>query len=232
MNKIGIIGAMDEEISFLRNEMEVKEIKTIAYMNFYIGIIENKEVVLVRCGIGKVNAAICTQILISIFDIKTVINIGVAGAIRDTLNILDIVISTDVQQHDFDVTGFGYKLGEIPRMKKFIFPADKNLIEKALDASKEILTDNKAVKGRIVSGDIFVSDIKLKRNLLKNFGGYCTEMEGAAIGHTCYVNNVPFVVIRAISDKADGSAHGNFNEFVYQAVNHSGNIIKAMLGKI
>ncbi|HZX21574.1 MAG TPA: 5'-methylthioadenosine/adenosylhomocysteine nucleosidase, partial [Clostridia bacterium] len=194
--------------------------------------IENKEVVLVRCGIGKVNAAICTQILISIFDIKTIINIGVAGAIRDTLNILDIVISTDVQQHDFDVTGFGYKPGEIPRMKKFIFPADENLIEKALNASKEVLTDNKAVKGRIVSGDIFVSDVKLKRDLLKNFGGYCTEMEGAAIGHTCYVNNIPFVVIRAISDKADGSAHGNFKEFVYEAVNHSGNIIKAMLGKI
>ena len=232
MSKIGIIGAMDEEISFLRNEMEVKEVKTIAYMNFYTGIIENKEVVLVRCGIGKVNAAICTQILISIFDIKTIINIGVAGAIRDTLNILDIVISTDVQQHDFDVTGFGYKPGEIPRMKKFIFPADENLIEKALNASKEVLTDNKAVKGRIVSGDIFVSDVKLKRDLLKNFGGYCTEMEGAAIGHTCYVNNIPFVVIRAISDKADGSAHGNFKEFVYEAVNHSGNIIKAMLGKM
>lgn len=232
MNKIGIIGAMDEEIRFLRDEMEVKEIKTIACMDFYTGIIENKEVVLVRCGIGKVNAAICTQILISVFNIKKVINIGVAGAIKDTLNILDIVISTDVQQHDFDVTGFGYRLGEIPRMKKFIFPADENLIQRALDASNEVLTDNKVVKGRIVSGDIFVSDVKLKRDLLKNFGGYCTEMEGAAIGHTCYVNNIPFVVIRAISDKADGSAHGNFKEFVYEAVNHSGNIIKAMLGKI
>jgi adenosylhomocysteine nucleosidase len=191
MNKIGIIGAMDEEIRFLRNEMKIKEIKTIADMDFYIGIIENKEVVLVRCGIGKVNAAICTQILISVFDIKTIINIGVAGAIKDTLNILDIVVSTDVQQHDFDVTGFGYRLGEIPRMRKSVFPADENLIQKALDASNEVLTDNKVVKGRIVSGDIFVSDVKLKQNILENFGGYCTEMEGAAIGHTCYVNNIP-----------------------------------------
>jgi adenosylhomocysteine nucleosidase len=94
------------------------------------------------------------------------------------------------------------------------------------------LTDNKVVKGRIVSGDIFVSDVKLKQNILENFGGYCTEMEGAAIGHTCYVNNIPFVVVRVISDKADGSAHGNFHEFVYQAVNHSGNIVKTMLKKI
>jgi adenosylhomocysteine nucleosidase len=232
MNKIGIIGAMDEEIRFLRNEMKIKEINTIADMDFYIGIIENKEVVLVRCGIGKVNAAICTQILISVFDIKTIINIGVAGAIKDTLNILDIVVSTDVQQHDFDVTGFGYRLGEIPRMRKSVFPADENLIQKALDASNEVLTDNKVVKGRIVSGDIFVSDVKLKQNILENFGGYCTEMEGAAIGHTCYVNNIPFVVVRVISDKADGSAHGNFHEFVYQAVNHSGNIVKTMLKKI
>ena len=232
MNKIGIIGAMDEEIRFLRNEMKIKEIKTIADMDFYIGIIENKEVVLVRCGIGKVNAAICTQILISVFDIKTIINIGVAGAIKDTLNILDIVVSTDVQQHDFDVTGFGYRLGEIPRMRKSVCPAEENLIQKALDASNEVLTDNKVVKGRIVSGDIFVSDVKLKQNILENFGGYCTEMEGAAIGHTCYVNNIPFVVVRVISDKADGSAHGNFHEFVYQAVNHSGNIVKTMLKKI
>ena len=118
-------------------------------MDFYICIIENKEVVLVRCGIGKVNAAICTQILISVFDIKTIINIGVAGAIKDTLNILDIVVSTDVQQHDFDVTGFGYRLGEIPRMRKSVFPADENLIQKALDASNEVLTDNKVVKAEL-----------------------------------------------------------------------------------
>ena len=232
MDKIGIIGAMDEEIGILRNEMKTKEVKTIADIDFYEGTIENKEVVLVRCGIGKVNAAICTQILISIFDVKTVINIGVAGAIKDTLNILDIVVSTDVQQHDFDVTGFGYKLGQIPGMKKYIFPADEVLIEKALSASKEVLTDNKAVKGKIISGDIFVSNIELKQNLLKNFNGYCAEMEGAAIGHTCYVNNIPFVVIRTMSDKADGSAHYNFKKFVYQAANYSKDIVKIMLGKM
>jgi len=229
MNRIGIIGAMDEEVDVLKGEMEVKEVKSIGNMNFYIGNLEDKEIVLVRCGIGKVNAAICTQILISELGVKVIINTGVAGAINDDLDVLDIVVSTDVQQHDFDVTGFGYKLGEIPRMEKSIFPADENLVEKALAASTEVLKQKKAVKGRIVSGDIFVSDAKLKENLLQNFKAYCTEMEGAAIGHTCYVNNTPFVIIRAMSDKADGSAHSNFNEFVQEAADHSKDIVKIML---
>lgn len=232
MDKIGIIGAMDEEVNILKSEMNIKEIKTIANMDFYIGNIDNREIILVRCGIGKVNAAICTQILISVLGAKTIINTGVAGAIKDDLDVLDIVVSTDVQQHDFDVRGFGHKLGEIPRMEKSIFPADELLVEKALKASKEVLSNNKAVKGRIVSGDVFVSDTRLKHSLLENFNAYCTEMEGAAIGHTCFVNNIPFVVIRAISDKADGSAHSNFNEFVHQAANYSKDIVKIMLGEI
>ncbi len=232
MGRIGIIGAMDEEIYNLKNEMEIEEAKTVAGMDFYTGAIEDKEIILVRCGIGKVNAAICTQILISIFDVKTIINTGVAGAIKDDLDVLDIVISTDVQQHDFDVTGFGYKLGVIPGMKKYIFPADEDLIQKAVYASKKVLSNNKVNRGRIVSGDIFVSDVKLKQYLLENFGAYCTEMEGAAIGHTCYVNNIPFVIIRAMSDRADGSAHDNFNRFVYQAANYSKDIVKLMLRKM
>lgn len=229
MNRTGIVGAMDEEVGILKNEMRVTEVKIIANMNFYIGAIEGKEVVLVRCGIGKVNAAICTQILISVFAVNTVINIGVAGAVKDNLDVLDIVISTDVQQHDFDVTGFGYKLGEIPGMGRSVFPADKNLIKRALYASEKVLNGNKVIEGRIVSGDVFVSDITLKQNLLKNFKACCTEMEGAAVGHVCYVNNIPFVIIRVMSDKADGSAHDNFNEFVYQAANYSKNIVKIML---
>lgn len=232
MNKIGIIGAMDEEVDILKREMELKEVISIANMDFYIGNLEGKEIILVRCGIGKVNAAICTQTLISQLGANTIINTGVAGAINNDLDVLDIVISTDVQHHDFDATGFGHKLGEIPRMEKSIFSANENLVENALSASREVLKQNKAVKGRIVSGDIFVNDAKLKENLLENFGAYCTEMEGAAIGHTCYVNNVPFVIIRAMSDKADGSAHNNFNEFVQEAADHSKDIVKIMLKQI
>ena len=232
MGKIGIIGALDEELSTLKREMQIKEIKIIANMKFYIGTVENKEIVLVKCGIGKVNAAICAQVLISVFKVRAIINIGVAGAVKDDLDVLDIVISTDVQQHDFDASGFGYKLGEIPRMEKSVFPANQNLIQKALEATEEALKGNKVIRGRIISGDIFVSSITLKQSLLENFEACCTEMEGAAIGHTCYVNNIPFVVIRSISDKADGSAHDNFNKFVHHAANNSKDIVKIMLRKI
>ncbi len=229
MGRIGIIGAMDEEVDVLKGEMEVIEVRSIANMDFYIGKIAEREIVLVRCGIGKVNAAICTQILISELGANSVINTGVAGAINDDLDVLDIVISEDVLHHDFDVTGFGHKLGEIPRMEKSIFPSDKGLVDSALSASKKVLKENKSIKGRIVSGDIFVSDQKIKQSLLENFNADCTEMEGAAIGHTCYVNGVPFVIIRAMSDKADGSAHNNFNEFVQEAANHSKDIVKIMI---
>lgn len=229
MGTIGIIGAMDEEVDVLRGEMEIKEIKSIANMKFYIGNIDSKEIVLVRCGIGKVNAAICAQILISELNVNAIINTGVAGAINDNLDVLDIVVSKDVLYHDFDVTGFGHKLGEIPRMERSIFSADDDLVEKALDASKKTLEKHNAIKGRIVSGDIFVSDFKIKKSLLENFNADCTEMEGAAIGHTCYVNDIPFIIIRSMSDKADGSAHNNFNEFVQEAANNSKDIVKLML---
>lgn len=232
MKRIGIIGAMDEEVNILKDEMLIKESRHVAGMDFYMGTINNKDLVLVRSGIGKVNAAICSQILISVFDVKIVINTGVAGAIREDLQVLDMVISTEVQQHDFDVRGFGHKLGEIPRMERSIFPADQDLVEKTLKISKKILGGRKVVKGKIVSGDVFVSDIGLKQDLLKNFNAYCTEMEGAAIGHTCYLNKIPFVVIRAISDKADGSAHSNFNEFVHRAAGYSKDIVINIIKEI
>ncbi|MBM7614532.1 5'-methylthioadenosine/adenosylhomocysteine nucleosidase [Alkaliphilus hydrothermalis] len=232
MSIIGIIGAMDEEIEMLKEVMEIKETKEIANMKFYIGALESKQVILVRCGIGKVNAAICTQVLVGQLGATSVINTGVAGAIHDDLEVLDVVISSDVQQHDFDVTGFGYPIGEIPRMDTSIFPADEKLAQLALEGAKEALENQKALMGRIVSGDIFVSSSDLKEKIWESFGGFCTEMEGAAIGHACYVNGVPFVIIRAMSDKADGSAHDNFNEFMHQAAIHSKEIVKYILRRL
>ncbi|NLM04209.1 MAG: 5'-methylthioadenosine/adenosylhomocysteine nucleosidase [Clostridiales bacterium] len=229
MDIIGIIGAMDEEVDILKEEMTVREVKNIANMKFYIGTLVGKNVVLVRCGIGKVNATVCTQILIGQLGATKIINTGVAGAIHKDLDVLDIVISTDVQQHDFNSTAFGYKIGEIPRMDTSIFEADQQLIDKAYLAAKKALKNQNILKGRIVSGDTFVGDSELKDHLEKNFNAFCTEMEGAAIGHTCYLNNIPFVIIRAMSDKADGSAHENFNEFVKIASNNSKTIIMDML---
>lgn len=233
MGAIGIIGAMDEEIHILKGKMELAETIERAGMKFHKGQLTDKDVVLVRSGIGKVNAAVCAQILISNFGVSTIINTGVAGAVHDELSVGDIVISSEVIEHDFDVTGFGgYKLGQIPRMDEYIFKADKKLIDIAKDASRKENKNHKIMIGRILSGDIFVASREKKDLLWAEFQGYCTEMEGAAIGHTCYLSQVPFVIIRAMSDKADGSAHVNFNEFVHQAANHSSQIVIDMIQHI
>ncbi|WP_129596375.1 5'-methylthioadenosine/adenosylhomocysteine nucleosidase [Anaerophilus nitritogenes] len=231
MNTIGIIGAMDEEIEILKDKMELKEENTFAGMRFYKGNLENKEIVLVRSGIGKVNAAVCAQVLISNFSVDAIMNTGVAGAIFDELEVGDIVVSEDVIEHDFDATVFGgYKLGQIPRMEEYIFKADKKLIQAAVEAQTN---ENYKVKsGRILSGDLFVGSKEKKDFLWKEFRGYCAEMEGAAIGHTCYLSNVPFLIIRAMSDKADGTADVNFNEFVHQAARNSVDIVLHVLKTI
>ncbi|WP_072723987.1 5'-methylthioadenosine/adenosylhomocysteine nucleosidase [Tepidibacter thalassicus] len=232
MNRIGIIGAMDEEVDILKELMNIEETIEKASLKFYVGKLEDKSVILVRCGIGKVNAALCTQILISEFNVGAVINTGVAGALHDELDVFDIVISTDTLHHDFDVTAFGHELGIIPRMETSVFKADDRLVKIAYDSSVEIVKGHKVLKGRVVSGDIFVSNKEIKEKLVNQLNGYCTEMEGAAIGHTCYLNNVPFVIIRAMSDKADGSADVNFNEFVNKAAHNSKDIVLNMIKKI
>ncbi len=229
MNKIGIIGAMEEEVLALQTEMQVDKVKKIAGLDFHQGFLYGKSVVVVRCGIGKVNAAICTQILVDVFNSDVIINTGVAGALSPQLNIGDIVISSDAVQHDMDATGFGYNRGIIPRMNSSYFQADKKLIKIAEEASKKFDDSIQVYVERIVSGDQFVSDQHMKKQIMKDFKGYCTEMEGAAIAQTCYLNQIPFVIIRSISDKADQSAEVNFSEFVQIAANHSRLMIEHML---
>lgn len=231
MNKIGIIGAMSEEVDILKDKITLRKVIRKANMEFYEGILFEKNVVIVECGIGKVNAAACTQILISVFNVDIIINTGVAGAVNDELEIGDLVISSDVVQHDFDVTAFGYKLGEIPRLNEYIFKADSDLIEIAKVASKEV-TKHKVFIGRIMSGDIFLASPESKNRLKDEFDGFCVEMESASIGQICYLNNIPFVILRAMSDKADGSAHENFNDFVHKAAVNSANIVMNMVKHI
>ncbi|CRZ35755.1 adenosylhomocysteine nucleosidase [Herbinix hemicellulosilytica] len=232
MKKIGIIGAMEEEIKRLKDKMEKVKISNIAAMDFYEGNLNNASVVVVRSGIGKVNAAICTQILVDRFGIDLVINTGVAGSLRNEIDIADIVLSTDALQHDMDATGFGYKVGEIPQMKKSVFEADKYLIDLAEKVCKENLPNVGVHKGRIVSGDQFISDADKKEWLLKTFDGYCTEMEGAAIAQAAYLNNIPFLIIRAISDKADHSAEMAFNEFEAIAIDNSVKLLTELIKRI
>lgn len=226
---IGIIGAMDEEVISLKRKMEVKEQREIAGMVFFIGTVAGKEVAVVRCGIGKVNAAVCTQILVDIFNAEYVINTGVAGALYPELNIGDIVVSSDTVEHDMDASAVGNPRGEIPRMQKTYFEADAKLIEAAKTAAENLKGEHQVFVGRVASGDQFVCSMKVKEDIYSTFTAYCAEMEGAAIAHTCYLNQVPFVIIRAISDKADQSADVNFEEFVDVAAKNASRMIEGIL---
>ncbi|ONI44468.1 5'-methylthioadenosine/S-adenosylhomocysteine nucleosidase [Candidatus Epulonipiscium fishelsonii] len=229
---IGIIGAMEEEIVALKRSMKVKSQLMKAQMEFIGGTLQEQEIVVVKCGIGKVNAAICTQVLIENFNVKCIINVGVAGALHPDLNIGDIVVSSDTVQHDVDATVFGDPRGVIPRMDNSFFEADRKLMDIALKATATLGEEYKTYIGRIASGDQFISSIKMKEDLYSTFTAYCAEMEGAAIAHTCYLNAVPFVIIRAISDKADGSAEINFADFTEMAAKNATKIINYMLQNI
>ena len=223
---IGIIGAMDEEVAKLKEHMSDVEVITKASMDFYKGKLNGKDVVVVRSGIGKVNAAICTQILVDDFRITAVINTGIAGSLRNEINIGDIVLSTDALEHDVEATAFGYPIGQIPRMDTLAFEADKNLIALAETCCAKVNPDIKTFVGRVVSGDQFIASKEKKEWLVENFAGFCTEMEGAAIAHCAYLNNIPFLVIRAISDKADDSAQMDYPTFEALAIERS---VKLML---
>ena len=221
ISKIGIIGAMEEEVDALRGKLSGVQKLDRASMEFYTGILGNKKVVIVRSGIGKVNAGICTQILADLFQVDAVINTGIAGSLKAEINIGDIVVSTDAIQHDMDATGFGYEPGVIPRMPVSCFEADKKLVKAVEAACREAIPEVGVFTGRIVSGDQFISDRAVKDRISSQFGGMCTEMEGAAIAQAAYLNSIPFVIIRAISDKADDSATVDYPTFERQAIAHS-----------
>ena len=229
MKKIGIIGAMDVEVHNLKNDMKLENVSQKAGMEFYEGELEGQQVVVVRSGIGKVNAAVCTQILVDVFAVDAVINTGIAGSLNADINIGDIVISTDVLHHDMDAVNFGYPLGQIPQMDVFSFQADEKLAEKAKSVCEKVNPEIKVFRGRVVSGDQFIADKAVKNRIVENFHGFCTEMEGAAIAQTAYLNNLPFVIIRAISDKADDSATMDYPTFEKKAVEHSVRLVEGLM---
>ena len=232
MKTIGIIGAMEVEVAILKEKMEDVRIIKKASMDFYEGTLSGKKVVVVRSGIGKVNAGICAQILTDVFSVDAIINTGIAGSLNKNINIGDIVLSTDVVQHDMDATGFGYRKGQIPQMPVFFFNADEELRRLAAEVCKEVNPDIQVFEGRIASGDQFVCDQAVKDRIVTEFSAYATEMEGAAIGQAAYLNEVPFLVVRAISDKADGSAQMDYSEFEKAAVEHSVKLTLNMLSKM
>lgn len=232
MKKIGIIGAMEVEIASLKSAMKVSRMLKKAQMEFLEGELEGCQAVVVRSGIGKVNAAVCTQILVDEFGVDGVINTGIAGSLKAEINIGDIVLSTDVLHHDMDATGFGYPLGQIPQMDAFSFRADEQMRKLAKEVCEEVNPEIRVFEGRVVSGDQFISSREVKDKIKENFDGCCTEMEGAAIAQTAYLNQIPFVIIRAISDKADDSATMDYPTFEKQAVEHSVRLTRGFLKRI
>lgn len=226
---LGIIGAMDEEVDKLKENMEQVQVKEKASMEFYQGTIQGKEVVVVRSGIGKVNAGICAQILADDYHVDGIVNTGIAGSLRAEINIGDIVISTDAVQHDMDAVAFGYPMGQIPRMDTLAFQADTRLAELAESSCKKVLPELSVFRGRVASGDEFVAKRERKDVILKEFNAYCCEMEGAAIAQAAYLNKIPFVIIRAISDKADDSAHMDYPAFEVMAIENSVKLMMEMV---
>lgn len=226
---LGIIGAMEVEVAALKDSMSDVEVTEKAGMEFCKGKIAEKDVVVVKCGIGKVNAGICTQILVDAFQVDAVINTGVAGSLNNDINICDIVISKEAQQHDMDVTALGYDKGIIPDMKTSVFQADEKLIELAKTSAKEAKLDVDIFEGKIVSGDQFIGTVRAKEHLQKEFSGDCAEMEGAAIAHAASLNHIPFLIIRAISDKADGGAEMDYPTFEKKAAENSIKLMNKMI---
>jgi len=229
---IGIIGAMEEEVAALKEAMEIQEVVEKASMTFCKGVLCGKDVVVVRSGIGKVNAGICAQILVDRFEVDVLINTGIAGSLNAAIDIGDMVISTDAVHHDMDATIFGDEIGQVPRMAVRYFPADAELVAKAKAANEKANPDIKTFTGRVATGDQFVASKEVKERIVSNFGAYCTEMEGVGIAHAAYLNNISYVIIRAISDKADNSATMDYPEFEKQAIVHSVRLVKELLPMI
>ena len=210
--KLGIIGAMDVEVATLKGAMENLTVTTRAGMEFYDGILEGLPTVVVQCGVGKINAAMCTQILCDCFGVSHVLNTGIAGSLLAELDIGDLVVSEDAIHHDFDLRFWGRPIGQVPGMDVTAFPADETMKALAFAAAEGINPGHTRI-GRVASGDQFICSKEQKEKIIADTAGICAEMEGASIAHTAYRNGVPFVILRAISDKADDSAEMDYPTF-------------------
>lgn len=229
MKKYGIIAAMQEEMQEIEKVMEEKQSQKIYELNFITGKINCAEVVLVEAGIGKVNAARTTQILINNFNIDAIINVGSAGSANDELDIGDIVIGNRIIQHDFDITAFGHPKGFISNVGQYV-ESDSTLIEKMKQTISKMQANEFKIKiGAIASGDIFCTELKMKEKIRSKFNADAIEMEGAAIAQVCKLDNIPFLIIRSISDKPDGNNHITFEQFLKKASKRCAKIIKEFL---
>ena len=229
--KLGIIGAMRVEVAALKENMENKTVSWRAGMEFCDGTLEGLPTVVVQCGVGKVNAALCVQILCDCFGVTHVVNTGIAGSLCADLDIGDLVVSRDAMYHDFDCNAFGYPTGKVPGMDVIAFPADEEMMNFAF-AAAEAVNPGHAKVGRVASGDQFVCMKELKNAIIEKTHALCTEMEGAAIAHAAYRNQIPFVILRAISDKADDSAEMDYPTFEAIAAQRCAQVAQTMARKL
>lgn len=232
-NIYGIIGAMDSEVASLCKDLKKLKVVKINNLIFNQGFLHGKKVVVVKSGIGKVNAALCTQILISKFSVTKVINTGIAGALGQGLRIFDFVVSEAAVYHDFDTTAFGYKLGQVPGLPE-VFNADPALVDVTLSVFKTMSfsKEHAIMKGLVASGDQFISAGERKNFIKSNFNPVCVEMEGSAIAQACYVNNVPFVIIRCMSDMADETVASTYSFNEETCADFCSNFVKEVIAKL
>ncbi|SES35337.1 5'-methylthioadenosine/adenosylhomocysteine nucleosidase [Salipaludibacillus aurantiacus] len=230
---IGIIGAMDEEIDYFQEYIEKSVKVEKGHQTFYKGNWNGEETVLVKSGVGKVNAAMAAQKMIDLFDVTKIIFTGVAGAANPSLNVGDILISVSCQQHDIDASPLGFKKGTIPMFNgPSDFKADPVLVDTAYNSAQKTAGQQKVLKGKVVSGDQFIADKEKIRELRELFNADCVEMEGAAVAQAACFNNIPYVVIRSISDKANGEANRSFQDFMKTAADNSAKIVADMMKSI
>lgn len=227
MTKFGIIGAMQQEVETLLGVLENQKTSTHAGSTFYEGQLEGLDVVIVQCGVGKVNAAMCTQSMCDCYGVTHLVNTGIAGSLCADLDIGDLVVSQDAMYHDFDCVHFGYPFGMVPGMDVISFPADDTLIGYAFAAAESVNPGHTKI-GRVASGDQFVANKEKKEQIIAATRGLCTEMEGTAIAQTAWRNKVPFVILRAISDKADDSAEMDYPTFENIAAHRCAEVTKSL----
>ena len=229
----GVIGAMESEVAQLRDALCNREATELFGLTFFSGVLGKNRVVLVRSGIGKVNAARCAQILIDKFAPDYVINTGVAGGIGENLNVSDIVIGAELVQHDFDVSPLGYVRGNLceadHRDTPTVFHSDAGLTRAFREAAAAVTDPSRVKIGRIATGDLFVASAEAKREIAETFGAIAAEMEGGAIAQTAFLAGVPFLVLRAISDLADGSSPRAYEEFEQEAADLSAKVMKRLI---
>lgn len=227
--KVGIIGAMEVEVESLVAGIADDEVTSLTGMEFHEGTLEGVPVVVVRCGVGKVNAAVCAEALAVHFDVTHIINTGVAGSLNARLDIGDILVSHDAVHHDMDVSALGYAKGEVPGLPVVAFPASEGLVSAVARAVSKLDLGISCIEGRVASGDQFVSGQGQKDHIVQEFQADCCEMEGASIAHACWLNGIPFAIVRAISDKADGSAQQDYPSFERKAAHDCAAIVRKTL---